>query len=87
MKVASQSYRGIDFVCISDLPPAQQEALLKSPQTPERIKILINGKVVDQCLYYKDYEYWFNRVFSRERQLVTPNTPDPAVSVQLSLSN
>lgn len=73
MKVGPQSYRGIDFVRESDLPVNQQEALRKTPDSPERIKILINGTVVENCIYYKDYERWFHEVFCKQRELVAGN--------------
>jgi hypothetical protein len=63
MKVESKSYRGIDFVCEADLPADQQEALKRSPAYPERIKILINGKIAEGCIYYKDYEHWYDTVY------------------------
>lgn len=74
MKVGPQSYRGIDFVREPELPADQQEALRKTPDNPERIKILINGKVVENCIYYKDYEHWYNEVFRNEVQVEVPAT-------------
>lgn len=85
MKVAPQSYRGIDFVCESDLPAEQQEALKKSLLSPERIKILINGVVVENCIYYKDYEKWYSEVFRAEAQPVV-TAKEPAAQVVFSVS-
>ncbi len=87
MKVGPQSYRGIDFVRETDLPAAQQEALQRSLGFPERIKILINGKIIDRCIYYKDYEKWFAEVYKKREQPVAPYLPDPAISVALSPSH
>lgn len=87
MKVGPQSYRGIDFVRESDLPVNQQEALRKTPDSPERIKILINGTVVENCIYYKDYERWFHEVFCKQRELVAGNVQkEPVRQVVLSVS-
>ncbi|GIV37114.1 MAG: hypothetical protein KatS3mg032_1493 [Cyclobacteriaceae bacterium] len=87
MKVGAQSYRGIDFVRETDLPAAQQEALQKSPDFPERIKILINGKIMDRCIYYKDYEQWFAQVYKKREQPVVRHLPDPAIPLAVSASH
>ncbi|QOI96684.1 MAG: hypothetical protein HRU69_03905 [Flammeovirgaceae bacterium] len=65
MKVGPQSYRGIEFVCLDDLPSSQQMLLSSSPDFPERIKILIDNKTVENCIQYKDYEQWFYAVYKR----------------------
>ncbi|MCS6974342.1 MAG: hypothetical protein N2044_03615 [Cyclobacteriaceae bacterium] len=71
MKVGPQSYRGIDFVREADLPADQQAALGKTPNNPERIKILINGSIVENCIYYKDYERWYNETFGNEAPVIS----------------
>lgn len=71
MKVGPQSYRGIDFVREADLPVEQQAALRKTPDNPERIKILINGSIVENCIYYKDYERWYNETFGNEAPVIS----------------
>lgn len=87
MKVGPQSYRGIDFVRECDLPVNQQEVLKKTPDNPERIKILINGTVVENCIYYKDYEWWFNEVYCREKEMAVKIVhQEPAQQVILSTS-
>lgn len=65
MKVGPQSYRGIEFVRLVDLPSSQQILLHSSPDFPERVKILINNKTVENCILYKDYEQWFYAVYKR----------------------
>lgn len=65
MKVGPQSYRGIEFVRLDDLPSSQQILLNSSPDYPERIKILINNKTAENCIHYKDYEQWFYAVYKR----------------------
>ncbi|MDL5047353.1 hypothetical protein QQ054_15145 [Oscillatoria amoena NRMC-F 0135] len=65
MKVGPQSYRGIEFVCLDDLPASQQIILESSPDYPERIKILIENKTRNNCIQYKDYEQWFYAVYKR----------------------
>jgi len=79
MKVGCQSYRGIDFVCVDDLPGSQQYLLNTTPESPERIKILINNKTVENCIQYKEYEQWYHAVFVRSAK--------PAESQTKSLEN
>jgi hypothetical protein len=83
MLVAPQSYRGIDFVREADLPPAQQLVLRQSANPPERIKILINGKVVEDCIYYKDYQQWFERVYRTAKQGVDVSKPNPELLTEV----
>jgi hypothetical protein len=84
MLVAPQSYRGIDFVREADLPPAQQLLLRQSANPPERIKILINGKVVEGCIYYKDYQQWFERVYrTAKQQGIAVSKPNPELLTEV----
>lgn len=86
MKVGPQSYRGIDFVREPELPADQQEVLRKTPDDPERIKILIDGSVVENCIYYKDYERWYNEVFRNSELLVPLSATEPIKPQQAVLS-
>jgi hypothetical protein len=62
MKGCVHHYKGIEFVCIGELSPAQQ-TLLSQSSVPERIKILVDGKMMPDCILYKDYENWYTTVF------------------------
>ncbi|MBX2961172.1 MAG: hypothetical protein KF687_01595 [Cyclobacteriaceae bacterium] len=62
MKAKSRYYRGIEFVCIDELPTAQQ-VLLQESSTPERISILIEGKITRNCIQYAAYCEWFTQVY------------------------
>lgn len=64
MKALANYYREIEYVCLSELPAAQQELLLKNKET-DFIKILIDGKVVGPCLQYRHYEEWYSQTFSK----------------------
>lgn len=59
MKAKAKFYRGIEFIQVSDLP-AEQQVLLQHTSKPERIKILIEGKIVGNCIQYKEYCEWFS---------------------------
>ena len=67
MKVNSKIFKGIEFVQLNQLPPEQREALLKTINHKIFIKILIDGKIVGQCLQYKDYEIWFENIYKTDR--------------------
>lgn len=64
MLAKAKYYRGIEFICVNELPENQQ-LLLQHANEPERIKILVEGKIVSNCIQYKDYSDWFTTVFKR----------------------
>jgi hypothetical protein len=63
MKVNSTIYKGIEYIQVRELPPDQQELLLQSINHELFIKIMVEGQLVGNCLQFKDYEVWFDRVF------------------------
>lgn len=63
MKVKSRFYRGIEFVCVDELPADQQVLLQLSFSYPERINILIDGKITRNCIQYAAYSEWYANVF------------------------
>jgi len=71
MKLQATLYRGIEFVRIEDLPGNQKQVLKTSPDFPERIKLLIDGKVSGECLLYSAYSIWYAQVYK------VPTTPEP----------
>ena len=74
MKAKAQIYRGIEFINVSDLP-ANQQLLLRRMQEPERIKILMDGKILENCIQYGEYTHWFNSVYKNS---VAPIETKPA---------
>jgi hypothetical protein len=64
MKVSAKYYKEIEYVAVGDLPFQQQE-LLKEFADADFIKILIDGKVVSNCLQYKDYSHWYSNVYPK----------------------
>lgn len=82
MKVDCKIYKGIAYVQLGELPPAQQEILLKTIDPDQFIKIMIDGEIVSRCLQYKDYTSWYERVYEvqaappvsvRENRVSTPS--------------
>lgn len=72
MKVNSTLYKGIEYVQVSSLPPEQQEQLLQTLNRDLIIKILVEGKLVGNCLQFKDYEVWFDNVFKPQAKTQSP---------------
>jgi hypothetical protein len=63
MKAKARFFKGIEFIQVNELPEEQQILLKSSPNTPERIKILIDGKVLDNCILYKEYANWHHTIY------------------------
>lgn len=80
MKANSKIFKGIEFVQLNQLPPEQREALLKTINHKIFIKILIDGKIVGQCLQYKDYEIWFDNIY----KTAAPQVSAKAVPVNIT---
>jgi hypothetical protein len=64
MKVSAKYYKEIEYVVVGELPSQQQE-LLKEYAEVDFIKILMDGKVVSNCLQYKDYSHWHANVYTK----------------------
>lgn len=64
MQVQANHYKGIEFVRFQDLPEDQQ-ALLRLNAEVERINIMIDGKIVSNCIQFKDYSAWYIFVFRK----------------------
>jgi hypothetical protein len=63
MKVSSSIYKGIQYVQVSTLPSEQRDRLLGTINRELFIKILVDGKLLGNCLQFKDYESWFENVY------------------------
>jgi hypothetical protein len=63
MMIASKVYRGIEYVHIAELPKLQREILTDTINRDLFIKILMDGNIVNDCLQFKDYSYWYNSVY------------------------
>lgn len=66
MKVNTSIYKGIAYIQVSALPPDQKEKLLQTINQELLIKILVDGKLVGNCLQYKDYETWFDNIYAAQ---------------------
>jgi hypothetical protein len=63
MMVNSKVYKGIEYIQLSELPQAQREGILQTINQDLFIKIMIDGKIVDHCLQYKDYSAWYKGIY------------------------
>ena len=69
MKVNSSMYKGIQFVQVNALPQDQKDRLLGTINRELLIKILVDGKLVGNCLQFKDYEFWFDNVYQTQEAI------------------
>lgn len=67
MKVHSTIYKGIEYIQVSTLPADQRERLLNTINPELLIKILVDGKMVNNCLQFKDYEAWFDGIYKQPK--------------------
>lgn len=61
----SRIYKGIEYVQLSELPTDQQSLINDSSDIREMIiKIRVDGKILNDCIQFKDYENWYKRQFN-----------------------
>jgi hypothetical protein len=72
MLAKAKIFRGIEFISVSELP-GDQQLLLQHSRDPERIKILMDGKILSNCIQYHEYCKWYIAVF---KQSIVPVQPE-----------
>ena len=86
MKVNSTIYKGIEYIQANALPPDQKEKLLQTINHDLFIKILVDEKLIGNCLLFKDYEIWFENVYAPQRggneRSGNRNVESPAVQIE-----
>ena len=65
-KISPSFFRGITFIRICNLPQVQHEELVEWLPPTSIINIKIDDIILEDCLQYKDYEYWFENFFIKE---------------------
>lgn len=83
MKAKANYYKGIEYIVVSDLP-AEQQALLEQKNL-ERIKILMEGKIVSNCVSYNDYSDWFHNIFKQRQPVAKPHKQE-AITVKIAFN-
>jgi hypothetical protein len=88
MKIDCRIYKGIEYVQLQELPPAQQEKLLQSPVQDLFIKIMIDRKIVGPCIQYKDYNLWYDKVYTAHKvaQQKESHAVSEVVNIKASLA-
>jgi len=90
MKVNSTIYKGIEYVQVNSLPVEQKERLLQTINHDLFIKILIDEKLIGNCLLFKDYEIWFDNIYKAPSHSSEPSTQNnvgsPVVHVEVKKS-
>jgi hypothetical protein len=81
MSVASENYRGIEFIRISSLPDSMRNAFCQSFDKDKIIKILTGNSLLHDCILYTDYVEWSKKSLEPE----TVNN-EPALVPKLSVS-
>ena len=84
MKAKERVYRGIEFVTVGELP-ADQQLLLEHANRPERIKILIEGKILSNCIQYKKYSDWYNTVYTQSVSVPKPQPVEEKMVLPLEI--
>lgn len=82
MKAIARVYKGIEFINESDLPTNQQ-LLLQHNAGVERIKILLDGKIVKDCIQFREYEQWYSSVYKKS---VAKPAKEETLQLKISLS-
>jgi len=63
-------FRGISFVRLSSIPLHQYEVLISWLSPASIIMIQMeDGSILDDCVQYADYEYWFESFYQKEEDL------------------
>jgi hypothetical protein len=81
MKAIAKVYKGIEFININELP-ANQKLLIQHNAELQRIKILLDGKIVNDCIQFREYEQWYALVFKTS----VPKSPVKEENVQVNVS-
>lgn len=68
-------YKGIEYVQLKELPEDQQRKIKESLNQELFIKILVDGRLHQDCILFKDYKYWFERVFNTPAEEVSTEPP------------
>jgi hypothetical protein len=58
MKIASEIYKGIEFVRISSLDANEKMSIWQTIEREKIIKILRDNELLSDCIQYHDYVSW-----------------------------
>jgi hypothetical protein len=84
MKADRKNYKGIEYILFEELPHTQREQLLQSLGQDVFIKIMVDGKIVTQCIQYKDYCKWFDNHYKSKPVQAKESRINKEESMELS---
>lgn len=61
----AKRYKGIDYVRLESLPLEEMDQIVNWLNSDTLIKIQTETELMRDCILYKDYEHWYNNVFSK----------------------
>jgi hypothetical protein len=70
---ASEIYKGIEFVRISNLPEDQKTQITRTIDHSKIIKILRGKELLPDCVQVNDYAKWMEETFGREISAIPAN--------------
>ena len=62
-KQSEEVYRGIHYIRVSELPKEQQNLFIEWLPSDQKIKIMIQKEIMDDCVQYHHYEHWYDNVY------------------------
>lgn len=81
MKPTPKIYKGIEYIQLSDVPDQERQILENSFHRSQFIKILIDNKVVDRCILYKDYLRWVEQYIPAQGERATVSVTEPGIKL------
>jgi len=64
--MSAESYKGIEFVRISNLPDDQKHQITRTIDHSKIIKILRGKELLSDCVQVNDYALWIRDSFMKE---------------------
>ncbi|MDN4166790.1 hypothetical protein QWY31_14860 [Cytophagales bacterium LB-30] len=69
-KVRPTFHNGLEFIQVSSLPGSQAQSLGEWLPISSYIKLMVNNISLEDCVLYKEYEYWFEYCYQKAERLV-----------------
>lgn len=73
-RMSAETYKGIDFVRISNLPEEQRNQITQTIDSHKIIKILRGKELLHDCVQVNDYAHWMQESFNKNL-LAVKKTP------------
>lgn len=61
----AKRFKGIEYVRVASLPSEEKDQISNWLNSDTIIKIQTDTELMRDCVLYKDYEYWYNNVFTQ----------------------